>query len=57
MDAETVVAVMASLDEAERMLAEIRVHQHDERTANSFAHQRARLNEAHILIDRAHRCL
>ena len=57
MDAEIAVAVISSLDEAERVLAEIRVHQHDEHGGNSIAHQRAMLHEARTLLDRAHECL
>ncbi len=54
MDAETAVSVIASLDQAERVLSEIRVHQHDEHGNNTIAHQRARLHEARTLIDQAH---
>lgn len=57
MDAETAVTVIASLDRAERVLSEIRVHQHDEHGFNNIAHQRALLNEARGLLDRAHECL
>jgi hypothetical protein len=57
MDAETAVAVIASLDRAERVLSEIRVHQHDEHGANTIAHQRALLDEARGLLTRAHDCL
>ena len=57
MDTETAVAVIASLDQAERMLSEIRVHQHDEHGGNSIARQRAVLHEARTLLDRAHDCL
>ena len=57
MDAETAVTVIDSLDRAERVLSEIRVHQHDEHGANTIAHQRALLNEARCLLDQAHHCL
>ena len=57
MDVETATAVIASLDQAERVLSEIRVHQHDEHGGNSIAHQRAMLHEARTLLDRAHECL
>ena len=57
MDAETAVTVIASLDRAERVLSEIRVHRHDEHGFNSIAHQRALLDEARCLLDRAHACL
>ena len=56
MNTETAVAVIASLDEAERVLSEIRVHQHDEHGTNSIAHQRARLYEARALVENAHHC-
>jgi len=57
MDAETAASVIVSLDRAERVLSEIRVHQHDEHGFNSIARQRALLDEARSLLDRAHECL
>lgn len=57
MDTETAVTVIASLDRAERVLSEIRVHQHDEHGFNSIARQRALLDEARGLLDLAHQCL
>ncbi|WP_158284205.1 hypothetical protein [Azospirillum sp. TSO22-1] len=57
MDTETAVTVIASLDRAEHVLSEIRVHQHDEHGWNSIARQRALLDEARCLLDRAHECL
>ena len=54
MNTETAVAVIASLDEAERVLSEIRVHQHDEHGTNSIAHQRVLLHEARVLVEHAH---
>jgi len=57
MNAETAVAVIASLDRAERMLSEIRVHQHEEHGINTIARQRALLDEARSLVEQAHHCL
>ena len=53
MNAETAVAVIASLDRAERMLSEIRVHQHEEHGINTIARQRALLDEARSLVEQA----
>ncbi|WP_448192219.1 hypothetical protein [Azospirillum sp. sgz301742] len=54
MDADKALAIISSLDHAERMLSEIRIYRHNGRQREDIACHRATLNEVRRQLDAAH---